>query len=204
MEKTSRDYLIYDPPTLQRTLDKVEAGPVDDCFRLKASYRDRRKKSQLQYAYTKGYPTREAAVAEAGIFGYAVLKDLAQHWIPFNKRGSHSDTSRFDQYFTDFELAKSSGSTPACKRSVSAAKMPLNAAQTSEFKKLKKSSCSTLSKNEYLQAATSSNDVYDRFVRKLRRFRNTGFNFNKTESNRRAYLKRRELTLTELVAGECS
>ena len=84
MEKTSRDYLIYDPPTLQRTLDKVEAGPVDDCFRLKASYRDRRKKSQLQYSYTKGYPTEEAAVAEAGIFGYAVLKDLAQHWIPFN------------------------------------------------------------------------------------------------------------------------
>ena len=56
-----------------------------------------------------------------------------------------------------------------------------------------------LSKSEYLEAATSSNGVYDRFVRKLRRFRNTGVNFNKTESNRRAYLKRRELAMTERV-----
>ena len=56
-----------------------------------------------------------------------------------------------------------------------------------------------LSKSEYLEAATSSNGVYDRFVRKLRRFRNTGVNFNKTESNRRAYLKRRELAITERV-----
>ena len=55
------------------------------------------------------------------------------------------------------------------------------------------------SKSEYLEAATSSNDVNDRFVRKLRRFRNTGVNFNKTESNRRAYLKRRELAMTERV-----
>ena len=49
--------------------------------------------------------TEERAEAEAGAYGYAVIKDLARHWISVNKRGDDVDKTIFDQYFVDFNLA---------------------------------------------------------------------------------------------------
>jgi len=125
------------------------------------------------------------------------VKDLARHWIPVNQRVQHDDTNLFDQYVLDFNLAKSSAS----KRPVSIVNpptIPLNAAQESQFKKLK-SGCPTLSKCEYVEAAitSKSNDVYDRFVRRSTRGLIFGASFNKSACNRRAYLERRKSVMEQ-------
>jgi len=190
------------PAATVRFVEYVVADSLRDTCRLKAAFRAAKNGWKLDYKYTGGYSTEQEALGEADLFSYAVQKDLARHWVPFNQRSSCSDLSKHVQYSDEFTDSTLSRPTPASKRLVSIVSpptIPLNAAQTSQFKKLKKSSCPTLSQNDYLQAATSSNDVYDRFLRKLRRFRNTGVNFNKTESNRRTYLKRRELVMTERV-----
>jgi hypothetical protein len=74
----------------------------------------------------------------------------------------------------------------------------LNAAQESQFKKLK-SGCPTLSKCEYVEAAitSKSNDVYDRFVRRITRGLIFGASFNKSACNRRAYLERRKSVMEQ-------
>ena len=45
----------------------------------------------------RGYRTEERAEAEAGAYGYAVIKELARHWISVNKRGDVVDKTLFDQ-----------------------------------------------------------------------------------------------------------
>jgi hypothetical protein len=123
----------------------------DGCFRLKAGYRSRKRANKLQYACAQGYSTDEEAAAEADIFGYSVLKELAYYWVSFSQRESCSDLSRHIEYSTDFKQATATVPTPASKRPISIVSppsLPLNAAQSSQFKKLK--SCDpSFSKREY-------------------------------------------------------
>jgi hypothetical protein len=144
----------------------------------------------LEYKYSRGYSTEQKAAGEADLFGYAIQKDLAKNWVSFNQRGSCTDQTKHDKYSDEFVESNMFRPTPNFKRPMAIVSppltIPLNAALTNQLKKLKQTSCATLSQNEYLEATTSSNNVHDRFVRKLTCSGNYGLKFNKTESNRRA------------------
>ena len=146
---------------------------------MKDVFRERRNNGNIRYKEVHSYSTKVEAQSEATMLRCAIQKDEARNWVPFNQRGDSSDSKEFLQSYADLM----SFPTPASNRPVPSISppttIPINTVQESQFKKLK-SSDPTLSKSEYLKAATSSNDIYDRFVRKLRRFRNTAVNFNKT------------------------
>jgi hypothetical protein len=81
-------------------------------FALKLDIAVKKNRNKLEFLRARGYPTEERAEAEAGAYGYVVIKDLARHWISVNKRGHVVDKTLFDQYFVDFNFAKTSGKRP--------------------------------------------------------------------------------------------
>ena len=180
------------PAGTVRTVEHVVVEPCRNDFRLKAALGNSKSGFKLEDKYTHGYSTEQDVAGEADLFGYAVQEDLAKKWFSFNQRGSCADLTKQAQYSDEFVESNMFRPIPTFKCPMSIVSPPLtippNAAQTSRFKKLKQSSCATLSQNEYLEAATSSIDVYDRFVRKLTRSGNSELKFNTAESNRRAYL----------------
>jgi hypothetical protein len=96
---------MYDPPNLERTLEYVKIEASGENFCIKAGYRSKKNRNKLEFLRARGYPTEERAEAEVGAYGYAVIKDLARHWISVNKRGDDVDKTLFDQYFVDFNFA---------------------------------------------------------------------------------------------------
>ena len=74
-------------------------------FALKLDIAVKKSRNKLEFLRARGNPTEERAEAEAGAYGYVVIKDLAGHWISVNKRGDDVDKTLFDQYFVDFNFA---------------------------------------------------------------------------------------------------
>ena len=158
--------------------------PYRDGFRLQAALRNSKNGFKLEYKYIHGYLTEQEAADEADLFRYAVQKTLRKIGLPLisgeaAQIGGCADLTNHPQYFDEFVESNMFRLTPTFKRPVSSVSppltIPLNAAQTSQFEKLKQSSCATLSQNKYLEATASSNDFYDRcFERKLTCFENSG------------------------------
>jgi len=55
-------------------------------FALKLDIAVKKSRNKFEFLRARGNPTEERAEAEAGAYGYAVIKDLARHWISVNKR----------------------------------------------------------------------------------------------------------------------
>ena len=79
---------MYDPTTLEIK---------GDGSRIKLHIETKTNKYKLDILRTGGYATEESVAAEADLYGFAVVKDLARHWIPV--------TFAFDQYVSDFNQA---------------------------------------------------------------------------------------------------
>ena len=103
---------MYDQPTLQRTLEYVKIEASGEIFALKLDIAVKKSRNKFEFLRARGNPIEERAEAEAGAYGYVVIKDLARHWISVNKRGDDVDKTLFDQYFVDFNFAKTSGKRP--------------------------------------------------------------------------------------------